>query len=347
MEGKRVNEFVFRKKAQADTLNCKSQLKIDGDVVSVDPHLLFQRLISAARGNTEQTELEDFFTYELATHPASLFGTDTLTRAATKPQLAIAMWNQFNLKSALIQGESKYVLDGGSLLQHIPWPRGVSYDSLYDLYVKYVTHKYGTSSVVVFDGYSDGPSTKDTTHIRRNKGQVGNTINFTNDMTLDMKKEAFLANPQNKQRFIVNLREKFTESDIRTLQAEGDADFIIVQTAVGSAEKDQTVLVGENTDLLVLLCHYASLNANNIYLKPEKKRNAKTAPKVWDLKETKLKLGADLCDNLLFVHAILGCDTTSSVYSLGKGAALKKYIQERNFENVPQLSMMLILQQMT
>ena len=107
-EGKRVDEFVFRKKAQAVTLNCKTQLKIDGDVVSVDPHLLFQRLISAARGNTEQTELEDFFTYELATHPASLFGTDTLIRTATKPQLAIAIWNQFNLKSALIQGESKY-----------------------------------------------------------------------------------------------------------------------------------------------------------------------------------------------------------------------------------------------
>ena len=158
------------------------------------------------------------------------------------------------------------------MLQHIPWPRGVSYDSLYDLYVKYVTHKYGATSVVVFDGYSEGPSTKDTVHIRRNKGQVGNTNNFTNDMTLDMNKEDFLANPQNKQRFIVNLREKFTESGIRTLQAEGDADLLIVQTAVESAEKDQTVLVGEDTDLLILLCHYASLNANSIFLKPEKKR---------------------------------------------------------------------------
>ena len=51
---------------------------------------------------------------------------------------------------------------GGALLQHIPWPRGVSYDNIYDLYVKFVTHKYGPSSVVVFDGYSEMPSTKDT-----------------------------------------------------------------------------------------------------------------------------------------------------------------------------------------
>ena len=331
MEGKHVEEFVFRKKAQAVTLNCKSQLKIDGDMVTVDPYLLFQRLISAARGNTDQKELEDFFTYELATHPATLFRMDTLIRAATKPQIATAIWGHFKLSSALIQGESKYVLDGGALLQHIPWPRGVTYDNIYDLYVKYVTHKYGPSSVVVFDGYSDMPSTKDTAHIRRSKSQIGNTINFSSDMTLDMKKDLFLANTQNKQRFIVSLREKFAEHKIRTLQAEGDADLLIVQTAVECAEKDQTVLVGEDTDLLILLCHYASIDANNIYFKPEKRRNMKTAPKVWDIKETKLKLGNELCDNILFVHAILGCDTTSSVFGLGKGSALKKYLNEDKF----------------
>ena len=60
MKGNSVEEFVFKKKAQAVTLNCKAQLKIDNEVVTVDPQLLFQRLISAARGNTEQTELEDF-----------------------------------------------------------------------------------------------------------------------------------------------------------------------------------------------------------------------------------------------------------------------------------------------
>ena len=79
--------------------------------------------------------------------------------------------------------------------------------------------------------------TKDTDHIRRSKSQIGNSINFSSDMTLDMKKDLFLANPQNKQRFIVSLREKFAEHKIRTLQAEGDADIFIVQTAVECAEK--------------------------------------------------------------------------------------------------------------
>ena len=31
-----------------------------------------------------------------------------------------------------------------------------------------------------------------------------------------------------------------------------------------------------------------------------------------------------ICRNMLFIHAILGCDTTSSVFGIGKGLALKK-----------------------
>ena len=35
--------------------------------------------------------------------------------------------------------------------------------------------------------------------------------------------------------------------------------------------------------------------------------NIKTA-RVWDIMYIKLKLGYELCDNLLFIHAFLGCD---------------------------------------
>ena len=130
MEGNPVEGFVFKKKAQAVTLNCKTKLTIDDELVTVDPQLLFQRLISAARGNTAPGELEDLFTFELATHPPSLFGTDTLIRAANKPQLAAVIWSLFNLVSAAIQGDHKFVLDCGALLRRIPWPSGLSYDNI-------------------------------------------------------------------------------------------------------------------------------------------------------------------------------------------------------------------------
>ena len=36
-------------------------------------------------------------------------------------------------------------------------------------------------------------------------------------------------------------------------------------------------------------------------------------------------LGNAVCNNILFVHDILGCDTTSKLYGIGKGASLKVY----------------------
>ena len=42
----------------------------------------------------------------------------------------------------------KYVLDGGSLLQRMPWKRGTSYASIIDSYVAYVKRKY-TKAVIV------------------------------------------------------------------------------------------------------------------------------------------------------------------------------------------------------
>ena len=43
MEGKTVDEYVFKRVNQAVMLNCKSSVKVDGDVIQIDP-LLFQRL---------------------------------------------------------------------------------------------------------------------------------------------------------------------------------------------------------------------------------------------------------------------------------------------------------------
>ena len=43
------------------------------------------------------------------------------------------------------------------------------------------------------------------------------------------------------------------------------------------------------------------------------------------MKKGKEQLGDDVCHELLFIHAILGCDTTSRVHGIGKAAALKKY----------------------
>ena len=41
-------------------------------------------------------------------------------------------------------------------------------------------------------------------------------------------------------------------------------------------------------------------------------------------------LGEQFCENLLFMHAFLGCDTTSRTFSIGKGVIVKKFKEENS-----------------
>ena len=65
--------------------------------------------------------------------------------------------------------------------------------------------------------------------------------------------------------------------------------FLIAQTAVTSAKDLKTILIGEDTDLLVLNCYHVDLHGKDILLKSETKSIAKK--KVLDMKKTKSVLG--------------------------------------------------------
>ena len=129
------------------------------------------------------------FKYELCSHPPAVFDLNQLLRQPQKPVLADATWALLAPDDTSIPSEVQYVLDGGALR--------ATYLDICHVYTKYVTRKYG-EAVVVFDGY-DGTSTKDMTHQRRNKGKVGETVTFEEDMHITMTKEQFLANNMNKQ----------------------------------------------------------------------------------------------------------------------------------------------------
>ena len=70
--------------------------------------------------------------------------------------------------------------------------------------------RYG-KAVIVFDGYESGPAPKDVTHQRRTGQSAGVEVKFKEDMLLAIKKEMFLANKGNKQRFINMLGQKLEE----------------------------------------------------------------------------------------------------------------------------------------
>ena len=139
-----------------------------------------------------------------------------------------------------------------------------------------------------------------------------------------MKKDCSLSNKSNKQRFITLLALHLKRRGIGVLHAGADADVLVVQTAVASAERHNTVLVGDDTDLLVLLCSRQVDIKYDIYFRPEPKSNSQRISRFWNIKNVRSALGDHICNNLLFAHAVLGCDTTSRVFGIGKSVFLKK-----------------------
>ena len=61
-----------------------------------------------------------------------------------------------------------YVLDGGALLQRVPWTNGETFENICLKYVSYVTNRYGKATIV-FDGYDDAPSIKDALEIAKDQ----------------------------------------------------------------------------------------------------------------------------------------------------------------------------------
>lgn len=137
----------------------------------------------------------------------------------------------------------------------------------------------------MFDGYQSN-NTKYVTHQRWSKVRIGATVTFIADMTLTMKKEEFLANRQNKQQFLSMLSGELQKTNRETYHASGDADLLIVQKAVQFATIKKTVLIGDDTDLLVLLCYHASMDSHDLFLCSESRNNTKK-PHMWNIKAKK------------------------------------------------------------
>ena len=104
------------------------------------------------------------------------------------------------------------------------------------------------------------------------------------------------------------------------LYAKGDADTMIVKAVVECSLQINTIVVGDDTDLLVLLCYHCEFSSQDVFFQPEPKANT-AKHRVWDLRKTKTVLGVKVIQVILFVHAILGCDTTSRLHGLGKASA--------------------------
>ena len=165
--------------------------------------------------------------------------------------------------------------------------------------------------------------------MRRSKGRNAREVQFTKSMKLQTSKVDFLLNSNNKQRFIAMLADGLRESGVSVSECEADADVAVVQRAVEVSQNAAALVIGEDTDLIVYLLHYTKDNQIT-YLVSGKSLTGADAKKVWDISQIQSKIGSEVCLALPFLHSLLGCDTTSRLYSVGKSLALKKVLSTSN-----------------
>jgi len=116
-----------------------------------------------------------------------------------------------------------------------------------------------------------------------------------------------------------------TKRGCHVIQSTGDADVDIVKATVERSRHCTTTLVGEDTDLLILLLHYSRTDNEIIYFRYDANKQSKEH-RVYNISLLKETLGDDVCNYLLFVHAYSGCDS-NSIYGIGKKSAFRKLVK--------------------
>ena len=131
---------------------------------------------------------------------------------------------------------------------------------------------------------------------------------------------------KNKADMIVLISTALTKRGCHVIQSPGDADVDIVQATVERSRHCTTTLFGEDTDLPILLLHYPRTDNEIIYFRSNGNKQSKEH-RVYNINLLKETLGDDVCNELLFVHAYSGCDSTSRIYGIGKKSAFRKLVK--------------------
>ncbi|KAK2717776.1 hypothetical protein QYM36_006537 [Artemia franciscana] len=101
-------------------------------------------------------------------------------------------------------------------------------------------------------------------------------------MTLCMKKEEFLSCKTNKGRFLKLLGDHLEAVGFRIFHSEGNTDVLIVEKAVEAASLTDTIVVADDTDILVLVISRSDSRSGRLYFSPEAKFGGTSS--AWDIR---------------------------------------------------------------
>ncbi|KAK3933066.1 Hydrogenase transcriptional regulatory protein HupR1 [Frankliniella fusca] len=257
--GKDFKTLKLHRKDACKSLASLSQthVRVGDDNVEINSNQLFHRSLCVLK---TAEEIEAAFEFEMAARAPALFENCGSMRKGCKSTLAEVLVAECAAAvTPALDRQSPHVVDGGYLLHKVQFPRPATFSTIADTYCSYVSEHWGTGVTVVFDGYSDRPSTKSEEQQRRAARASCIDVNIHPEITTSIPQQKFLSNNRNKVQLISLLTERLQGNGVEVVQADGDADTVIVQTALAVARRAGcAVVVGEDTDLLILLLHHVA-----------------------------------------------------------------------------------------
>lgn len=294
------------------------QMKASKKQPCIDLETIFLRLLMI--GQQRQIELEPLFAYELCVVPSSLIDEHGVLRKGNKSGL-VKRLGEFDTEPV---AADTLIVDVSQLFYHIVWPHGgCPSDLITSIESRLQHYAEGTEKIIVFDKYQ-GVSAKDHERLRRSGDSV---IDYDLSVTSPLpKRNAVLKSKKTKQRLANILCTFSTGEDVRMdgpkdcAYDHDEADITMISYLLEAARSGKNVIrvLSDDTDVFVLLVYWVFRAGLTMSCTVQMERWDGT---VLDINATCNKLGPK-CLQLLAMHALSGCDTTSYPYGKGKISAL-------------------------
>jgi hypothetical protein len=345
----------------------KTSVGVQSRQVHMDSDVLFRRLLAVSK--QREVSMETVMSHELAAVPPSLFYDDGSMRKTTKADLAKKLEAVVEESQQLpnVDVPSAYIIDGMALIQTLHDSAFQTFNDLAECVWKKITMLMGKEGiscvVVVFDRYDHQHSVKDLERQRRGTIQttrthiitgqasvpnyrkylkisgnkaalcsfVSNYITSTGPMRLSSENTVILAGGFDNGEEVKRVRKSGIDNLTELYSDQEEADTRLVLHAIHLARSHSRLIVKcDDTDVLVLLIYYTSkgmFGSSAVFMHSGHGLKERFIP-VCSITQ---KLGPVLCDCLPACHALTGCDTTSSLYRIGKTTAftrLKSHLSE-------------------
>ena len=269
-------------------------------------------------GQQRQMELGPLFAYELCAVPSSLIDENGCLRKANKSGLV----KRYGVLEIFPTPADIVIVDISQLFYHIVWPHGGSPSDLIASIQGRLNHyPDDTEKILVFDKYQ-GVSAKDHERMRR----TGDVIIYSDlSITSPLPKRDVILRSKNNKRTLASVLRTSTVGKNWTMDTQDDgafghdeADITMISYVLDAANhgKDVVRVLSDDTDVFILLVYW--VYREELQSKVQMERWDGT---VLDINATCSGLGPH-CLQLLGMHALSGCDTTSYTYGKGSFSAL-------------------------